>query len=387
MPAPRKKPAETTRLSLDAIIADINKKHNDPGLLIRGSDMDQVIHRITTGVPSLDLALGGGWAINQFHEIVGQESSGKTALTLATIAANQAADPEWTCLYIAAEDFVPPWAAAAGLDLNRTVVMATNVMEEVYDTVIAAMDNRAVDGIVIDSYPALVSLAEDEQAMQDFAVGVGARLTGKFLRKGTRAQKRSMVEEDRPCSCWIINQWREKIGVMFGDPRTTPGGKAKNYHFFTRIETKRAGILRESDKNSPQVGIEMGMTSIKNKSYRPNQTASVDFYFADHDGHPKAQFDVVQNVHDLAITSEVIEKNGPWRYFQGEKIGQGENAVIEALRADTTMLRDVHRAIFEHHLPGVEVPPLVMVGGQPTPVEEATPAPVKRAVKRIARAS
>lgn len=374
---PRRKPVEQTRLSLDAIIADINKKHNDPGLLVRGSEMDQVIHRITTGVPGFDIALGGGLPVNQFHEIIGMESSAKTALTMAIVAANQALDPEWTCLWIAAEDFVPPWAAAAGVDLDRTIVMATNVMEEVYNTALTAMDNRAVDCIVIDSYPALVASAEDEQAMEEFAVGVGARLMGKFLRKGTRAQKRSLVEEDRACTCIIINQYRDKIGIMFGDPRTTPGGKAKNYHYFTRTEVKRDEILWAGEKKkSPQVGISVGMSVIKNKSHRPNATANVDFYVDDFENMHKARFDVPLNVFEMALAAEIITKSGAWYYFEGAQLGQGKDAAVETLRNDGATLTDVHHHLFAHHLPGVEVPLL--------PGVSIKQAPVKRAIKRKA---
>jgi recombination protein RecA len=263
------------------------------------------------------------------------------------------------------------------VDLARTVVMATNVMEEVYNTVLTAMDNRAVDCVVIDSYPALVSTTEDEQAMEEFAVAAGARLTGKFLRKGTRAQKRSLIEEDRACTCLIINQWRERIGVMFGDPRTTPGGKAKNYHYFTRTEVKRDEILWAGEKKkSPQVGISMGVSVIKNKSYRPNTTAQFDFYVSDFENMGRARFDVPLNVFEMAVAAELIEKKGVWYYFQGVQLGQGKDAAVDGLREDGATLIDVHRALFHHHLPDRDAPPL--------PGVVASPAPVKRAIKRKA---
>jgi recombination protein RecA len=280
-------------------------------------------------------------------------------------------------LWIAAEDFVPDWSQAGGVQLDRTIVMATNVMEEVYNTVLTAMDNRAVDGIVIDSYPALVATAEDEQAMEEFAVAAGARLTGKFLRKGTRAQKRSLVEDDRACTCWIINQWRDKIGTMFGDPRTTPGGKAKNYHYFTRTEVKRDEILWAGEKKkSPQVGISMGVSVFKNKSYRPNTTAQFDFYVSDYENMGRARFDVPLNIFEMAIAAELIEKRGAWYYFQGAQLGQGKDAAVDALRDDGATLIDIHRALFQHHLPDRDAPSL--------PGVVAAPAPVKRAIRRKA---
>jgi len=195
----------------------INKKHG-ANTIIKGSEMRQELPRITTGVLAFDLMLGGGWPVNQWSEIIGDESSGKTALVLKTIAANQALDPEWVVLWIAAEEFVPEYAQAIGIDLERIWIVETNIMEQAYDLITKALDNRAVDCIVVDSFPALIPNDENEKMMEEFTVGLGARLTSKFMKKSAKAQKRSMVNADRGCTGLMINQWREKIGVLYGDP-------------------------------------------------------------------------------------------------------------------------------------------------------------------------
>jgi RecA/RadA recombinase len=202
--------------SLQSIISSVKKKYGN-GSIVKGSDVKEMIPRITTGVLSYDLMLGGGWPVNQWSEIIGEESSGKTAMAFKTIAANQALDPDFCVLWIAAEDFVADYAKSIGVDLDRVWVVENNIMEQVYDLAIRALENRAVDMIVIDSLPALVPDDEAEKMMEEFTVGLGARLTGKFFRKSSKSQRRSLIEEDRGCTGIIINQWREKIGVMWGD--------------------------------------------------------------------------------------------------------------------------------------------------------------------------
>ena len=140
------------------------------------------------------------------------------------------------------------------------------------------MDNRAVDCVVLDSLPALIPNNEWDKDMEEFSVGLGARLTSKFFRKSAKAQRRSLIHEDRGCTGLIVNQWRQKIGVMWGDPRTTPGGLAKNFSYFARVEVKRDEWLKEGKQ---AVGQTIKGRTIKNKTYKPQQQAVVDFYFAD----------------------------------------------------------------------------------------------------------
>lgn len=333
--------------SLQSIINSINKKHGD-GTLVKGSSVREMMPRITSGVLAIDLMLGGGWPVNQWSEIIGEESSGKTALAYKTIAANQALDPEFCALWIAAEDFVPDYAKAIGVDLDRLWIVENNIMEEVYDLAIRALDNRAVDMIVIDSLPALVPDDEAEKMMQEFTVGLGARLTGKFFRKSSKSQKRSLVADDRGCTGIIINQWREKIGVMWGDNRTTPGGKAKNFHYFCRVEAKRDEWIKEKDET---VGQSIKTRTMKNKTHRPQQTAVVDFYFAKSNGFQLGEFDTIKDIVNIAISADLITRAGAFYSYNGEK-WQGKDKVLDAVREDLDLQKALREAVFTQY--GIE---------------------------------
>jgi len=333
----------TTYESLESIVSAISKKYGDD-VLIKGSDIKEDVPRITTGILAFDLMLGGGWPTNQWSEIIGEESSGKTALAYKTIAANQQIDPNFTALWIAAETYVPQYAKAIGVDIERLWVVETNVMEQVYDLIIKALDNRAVDMIVVDSLPSLVPGDEAEKMMEDFTVGLGARLTGKFFRKSSKAQRRSLVNEDRACTGLVINQWREKIGVMWGDNRTTPGGKAKNFHYFSRVEVKRDEWIKEKDE---AIGQTIKARTIKNKTYRPQQTAVVDFYFTSTGGFRLGEFDTVKDVVNIGIAIGVITRSGPYYSFEGQK-WQGKDALLSAIREDLTLQNKLKELSFGH---------------------------------------
>lgn len=330
--------------SIEAIFAQLNKKFGE-GTVVRGSEMHQELPRITTGVLAFDLMLGGGWPVNQWSEIIGDESSGKTAIAFKTIAANQALDPDWVVLWIAAEEFVPEYAQAIGVDLDRIWIVETNVMEHAYDLIVKSLENRAVDCIVVDSLPALVPGDEAEKLMEEFTVGLGARLTGKFFRKSGKAQKRSLIGEDRGCTGLIINQWREKIGVMYGDNRTTPGGKAKNFHYFTRVEVKRDEWIKVKDE---AIGQTIRGRTMKNKTYRPQQTAQVDFYFADGNGFQLGDFDTIKDIVNIGISINAISRAGAFYNFEGQK-WQGKEALLLGVREDIDLqkkLADIARNHF-----------------------------------------
>jgi recombination protein RecA len=175
--------------------------------------------------------------------------------------------------------------------------------------------------------------------MEEFSVGLGARLTGKFFRKSAKAQRRSLIHEDRGCTGLIVNQWRQKIGVMWGDPRTTPGGLAKNFSYFARVEVKKDEWLKEGKQ---AVGQTIKGRTIKNKTYKPQQQAVVDFYFADYGGFHMGDFDTVKDMINIAIACEVITRAGAFYSYKDDK-WQGKEKVLEALRADLSLqdeLRD-----------------------------------------------
>jgi recombination protein RecA len=333
------------RETIDAIMASVNKKYGDE-VIVKGSRIQEELSRITTGILAYDLMTGGGWPVNQWSEIIGEESSGKTALAYKTIAANQAVNPDWIAMWVAAEEFVPEYAKAIGVDLDRLWVVETNVMEHAYDLVNRALENRAVDCIVIDSLPALVPGDEAEKAMEEFTMGLGARLTGKFFRKSSKSQKRSMIFEDRPCTGLMINQWRDKIGVLYGDPRTTPGGKAKNYHYFIRMEVKRDEWIKNKDET---VGQTMRARTLKNKTYRPQQVALVDFYFADCSGFKMGEFDTIKDIVNICISIDVITRAGAY-YTYGDQKWQGKEALVLGVREDVDLQKELKEKAISHFL-------------------------------------
>lgn len=329
--------------SLESIVHSINKKYGGDTLIL-GSQIKEEVPRITTGVLAFDLMLGGGWPVNQWSEIIGEESSGKTALAYKTIAANQKINPNFTALWIAAEAYVPQYAKAIGVDLERLWVVETNVMEQVYDLIIKALDNRAVDMVVVDSLPSLVPGDEAEKMMEEFTMGLGARLTGKFFRKSSKAQRRSLLNDDRPCTGLVINQWREKIGVMWGDNRTTPGGKAKNFHYFSRVEVKRDEWIKEKEE---AIGQTIKARTIKNKTYRPQQTAVVDFYFTSAGGFRLGEFDTVKDVVNIAIAIGIVSRSGPYYSYEEQK-WQGKDALLAAVREDLDLQNSMKSKAFAH---------------------------------------
>lgn len=332
-----------TQESLESIISSIQKKYGDD-IIVRGSEVKEELPRISTGVLAFDLMLGGGWPVNQWSEIIGEESSGKTALAYKTIAINQALDPNFTAMWVAAEEYVPEYAKAIGVDLDRLWVVETNLMEQVYDLVIRVMDSHAVDIIVIDSLPALIPGDEAEKTMEEFTMGLGARLTGKFFRKSSKAQKRSMVHDERGCTGIMINQWRDKIGVMWGDPRTTPGGKAKNFHYFTRVEVKRDEWLKTKDET---VGQSIKARTLKNKTYSPNKSAVVDFYFAKTQGFDFGDFDTVKDMVNIASTVDIITRAGAYYSYESQR-WQGKEAMLLAFREDVDLQNKLRSQVMSH---------------------------------------
>lgn len=316
---------------IDAIIASTNKKQE---LLYRGADLlDRRFLRASTGSLSFDLMLGGGWPLNGINEIIGNESSGKTSIALKTLATQQALDPDYHTLWAASEDFDFGWAATLGVDASKMTFILSNIMEEVYEACLEVMKRRAADAVIIDSLPALVPSWEDEKTMSEMTVGKGALLTNKFMRKSYTAAARSYVEHERSLLCLVVNQWRDAI-VQFGDPRTTPGGRGKNYTYLTRVETVRDDWLKWGDD---QVGQVIKARTIKNKTAPPRRTGQVDFYFQDSNGRYAGDYDTIKEVFDLAILHDIIERKGAW-YHLGDQKWNGKDAVWKAMGEDQTLV-------------------------------------------------
>lgn len=338
--------AKTNNPELLKIINKINKKFGE-NTIIHGEDIIDVHGRMTTGSLSFDVALGGGWPVNQWHEIVGDESQGKSAIALKTVAANQKADPEYTTVWVAAEEWVPSYAEMCGVDLSRVYVISTNIMEEAYEAVIQLTESKSVDCIVIDSLPALIPSAEDEKEMDGFTVGRGALLTNKFFRKIGKASKRSLTEMERPFIGLMINQWRDKVGVMYGDPKTTPGGKGKNFAYFTRVEVKRDDWIEAGTGNDKsRVGQTIKIRTIKNKSAPPSQVAFMDFYFANGGEVNRGDYDFAKEIVAMGIINKVIVRAGAY-YRYAERQWQGADAMLVSIREELDLKEALEREVLE----------------------------------------
>lgn len=323
------------------IMAAINKKLGDNVVVIGEDIRSDLIKRITTGSTTFDYVLGGGFPANQWNELIGEPSHGKTAIALKVIAANQAINPEFVAVWVAAEQWVPEYAEMCGVDTSRVIVIETNVMEEAYDAVIAFAESKSVDAIVIDSLPALVPSPEADKAMDEMTVGRGALLTNKFFRKAGAAMKRSMTEAERPILGIIINQWRMKIGVMHGDPRTTPGGVGKDYAYFTRSEVKRdEWIEAGSGVNKTRVGQRIKIRVTKNKTAPPQRIAYIDFYFAEHSIYSPGDYDTAKEVAAMVIVKGIVERKGGWIYY-GDRKWQGQENLVNSIREEVDLFEEL----------------------------------------------
>lgn len=332
-----------------ALIAQVNKKFG-PNAIVMASEI-QTTFRFPTGSLSFDVALGGGWPGNQFVEVYGKESHGKTFITLKTIAANQVRDPEFLTLWIAAEHYDRDQAEALGVDSDRVIVIHTQEMEFAYQQVIDFMESKSIDCVVIDSYPALIPSEEAEKDMDEFSMALGARLTGKFFRKAGAYVQRDIDGGEKPFLGIFINQQRDKIGGFSprGVPQTTPGGNGKNYAFYVRAEVRRGDYITEkrSGQGEVKVGQEIKINLVKNKSAPPLQVAQIDAYFRDAPslGFLRGEYDEPKEIIIMGILFKVIEQAGAYFKFKDQK-WQGRAALIQAVREDLDLRDDISALVY-----------------------------------------
>ena len=262
-------------------------------------------------------------------------------------------NPNFTTVWVAAEAWVPEYAQLCGVDTDRVIVIETSVMEEAYDSIIAFAESKSVDAIVIDSLPALSPSPELEKEMSEATVGRGALLTNKFFRVVGTAMKRSLVEDERPVLGLIINQYRMKIGVMHGDPRTTPGGEGKNYAFFTRCEIRRdEWIETGSGNNKTRIGQRIKVRTLKNKSAPPQRVAYFDFYFSEGGDCAPGEYDFAKEIASLAVIMNFIDRKGGWFYY-GERKWQGIESVIASLREEINLKEEIQKKVLENRSIGL----------------------------------
>jgi len=308
-PPPPRDPARDSALS--RAVQQIEKQFGKGSLMKLDGNAIQPIEGIPTGSLSLDIALGGaGIPRGRVIEIFGPESSGKTTLTLHIIAAAQKLNG--VAAFIDAEHALDPsWAKRLGVKLDDLLVSQPDTGEQALEICEMLVRSNAVDVIVIDSVAALIPRAEIEGEMGDSHMGLQARLMSQALRKLTGCISKSK------CTVIFINQIREKIGVMFGNPETTPGGRALKFYASIRIDVRRTGTIKEAEVS---VGNRTRARVVKNKIAPPFRDAEFDIMF---DRGISYEGDLL----DLAATANVVEKTGAWYNYKSTRLGQGrENA-------------------------------------------------------------
>lgn len=338
-----------------ALAAALNKKLGGDALLV-ASDIKTVVP-FTTGSLSLDIAMGGGWPANQWSEVIGNYSNGKSFIIFKTIAANQARDPEFTVLWVASEKYDEEQATALGVDNNRVIVLSTNDMVVAFDAMIEFTGSRSVDCIVLDSYPALIPPEEENKDMEQVQVALGARTFGKFFRKVGSASLRSNTGPDRPFFGLIVNQWRDVIGwAPTGSPGITPGGKAKDYAFYARVEVKRDEWIEEKIPGKDmkiKVGQTVKVKTLKNKQAPPQQVASIELYFRDAPtlGFYRGEYDTVKEAVIMGLVYDLITRRGAY-FLYGDERWLGRDALVQAFREQPDLLSRLDLEVREIALAG-----------------------------------
>jgi recombination protein RecA len=316
--------------ALTLAIAQIEKSLGKGSIMRMGSDSMRVrVDAIPTGAINLDAAIGiGGIPRGRVTEIYGPESSGKTTLCLHVVA--NAQKTGGVAAYIDAEHALDiEYARKLGVDVDNLLVSQPDTGEQALEIAEILVRSGAVDVVVIDSVAALVPKAEIEGEMGDSHVGLQARLMSQALRKLTGAIARSKT------SVIFINQLREKIGVMFGNPETTTGGKALKFYASVRLDIRRIGPVKEKDEIT---GSHVRVKVVKNKVAPPFRQAEFDIMYAEGISH-------VSLLVDIAAESGIIEKSGAWYSYGGQKIGQGRENAKLYLKDNPTMSAEVEEKV------------------------------------------
>ena len=307
----KKSAVKDTDAALDDAISQIEKKFGKGSVMRLGDRTAVDVDVIPSGSLTLDKALGiGGYPKGRIIEIYGPESSGKTTLTLHAIA--QAQKQGGKAAFIDAEHAIDPvYAKNLGVDIDELILSQPDSGEQALEIAEMLVRSGVIDLIVIDSVAALVPQVELDGEMGDAAVGLQARLMSKALRK------LSGVMNKTNCTVIFINQLREKIGVMYGNPETTTGGRALKFYSSVRVEIRRSEQIKQDGEI---VGNKANIKVVKNKVAPPFKTTQVDIIYGkgiSRDGE----------ILDLAVEGDIVEKSGAWYAYNGEKIGQGrENA-------------------------------------------------------------
>ncbi|MBO7668802.1 MAG: recombinase RecA [Firmicutes bacterium] len=315
--------------ALDAALSQIEKQFGKGSVMRLGSSTITAVDAIPTGSLALDLALGvGGMPRGRVVEIYGPESSGKTTVALHIVA--QAQKMGGTAAFIDAEHALDPvYARNLGVDIDQLLISQPDTGEQALDISEALVRSGAVDVIVVDSVAALVPRQELEGDMGDAHVGLQARLMSQALRKLTGAVAKSNT-------CFIfINQIREKVGIMFGNPETTSGGRALKFYASVRIEVRRGDTIKIGTE---PVGSRTKVKVVKNKVAPPFKQAEFDIMYG-------RGISASGNILDIGVEMKIVEKSGAWFSYKGERIGQGRENAKEYLETNPEVMAEIESRI------------------------------------------
>ncbi|MFT5468579.1 MAG: recombination protein RecA [Verrucomicrobiales bacterium] len=316
--------------NLDVAIAQIQKDFGEGSILRMGERTSMDIEVIPTGNLLIDRALGvGGFPRGRIVELYGPESSGKTTLALTVIA--QAQKAGGLAAFVDVEHALDPtYAKKLGVNMDEMLVSQPSSGEEALRIVETLVRSNALDVVVLDSVAALVTKAELDGEIGDTTVGAQARLMSAAMRKLT-----SLIAKARTCTIFT-NQIREKIGVMFGNPETTPGGRALKFYSSVRIDIRRIGAIKQTD--GVVTGNRTRVKVVKNKVAPPYTQAEFDIMYSE-------GISSVGSLIDLALEYEVIQKRGSWFSYEGTQMAQGRDAAKEALKNDEAMYAEVEAKV------------------------------------------
>jgi len=324
--------AETRKRNLDLAISQIQKDFGEAAIMRLGDENCVDVDVIPTGNLLIDRALGvGGFPRGRVVEVYGPEASGKTTLTLTVIAQAQARGG--LAAFIDVEHALDPqYARRLGVNLDDLLISQPSSGEEALQICETLIRSNAIDVVVIDSVAALVTKQELAGEIGDSTVGTQARLMSQAMRKLT-----AFISKARTV-CIFTNQIREKIGVMFGNPETTPGGRALKFFSSVRIDIRRIGQIKSTD-GSVQ-GNRTRIKVVKNKVAPPFRIAEFDIMFNE-------GISSVGSLLDLALEMDIIQKRGSWFSYEGKQLAQGRDAAKEALRTDAKLYAEVEKKVKE----------------------------------------
>ena len=319
--------------TLDQVLLDIEKQFGKGAVMKLGDNEHREIDVVSSGSISLDVALGiGGYPKGRIIEIFGPESSGKTTFALHAIAEIQKKGGR--AAFIDAEHALDPvYAKNLGVDINNLLLAQPDTGEQALEICEALVRSGAIGIIVIDSVAALVPQAEIEGEMGDSHVGLQARLMSQALRK------LSGIINKTNTVCIFINQLREKVGVMFGNPEVTPGGRALKFYSSIRLEIRKGEQIK---LGNDIVGNKTNVKVVKNKMAPPFKTCTLEIAYGE--GISKTG-----EVVDLATDAGIIEKSGAWYSYNGEKIGQGRENVKELLKNNTKLYNELEKKVRDYY--------------------------------------